>query len=171
MSVIIQRQSQQGASVVEFALVLPLFLLLLFAIVDFGMYFYTQHTMQYATREGMRLALVGGRVTREEELLDRKDSIITTIKEQASLALDPSRLEISIFELHELPADAEENSVFVDPPDWQERQDAGRPGKFMRVRTQYDYTFLTPFIGSLFPNNSIRIEAQTTYRNELFDES
>ena len=59
--VMLQRRkgNEQGATAVEFALVLPIFLLLTFAIIDFGRYFFVEHTLQYATREGMRLALVG----------------------------------------------------------------------------------------------------------------
>ena len=40
-----------GFTIVEFALVLPLFLILLAAIIDFGILFFVQHTLQFATRE------------------------------------------------------------------------------------------------------------------------
>ena len=50
----------RGATLVEFAMVLPVFVLLLFGIIEFGRYFFVQHTLQFATREGTRLALVGG---------------------------------------------------------------------------------------------------------------
>ncbi len=43
----------------EFALTLPIFIILVIGIIEFGWYFFVQHTLQYATREGMRLALVG----------------------------------------------------------------------------------------------------------------
>ena len=43
----------------EFALTLPVFFILVIGIIEFGWYFFVQHTLQYATREGMRLALVG----------------------------------------------------------------------------------------------------------------
>jgi hypothetical protein len=39
----------RGVTAVEFALIMPFFFLLLFAIVDFGWYFYSQHTIQFAT--------------------------------------------------------------------------------------------------------------------------
>jgi Flp pilus assembly protein TadG len=49
----------RGAVAVEFALVLPLFLLLIFGIVQYGWTFYqTQETAQ-AAREGARIAAVG----------------------------------------------------------------------------------------------------------------
>ena len=78
------RKGDRGATAVEFALVLPLFVLLLFGIIDFGRYFFVQHTVQFATREGTRLALVGG--TRWGTM-SRIDSIIQKIEDNAGLAI------------------------------------------------------------------------------------
>lgn len=50
---------ERGASLVEFALVLPLFLLLVGGMVDFGRAFYTQVTLTNAAREGARSAMYG----------------------------------------------------------------------------------------------------------------
>ena len=46
---------QHGQGLVEFALVLPVFLLLLLTMLDFGYAFYTNLTIEYATREGARV--------------------------------------------------------------------------------------------------------------------
>jgi len=155
------QSKEQGATLVEFALILPILILFIFAIVDFGRYFFIQHTLQYATREGMRLALVGGTITREEELLDRTDSMRTIIREKASLAINPDDLQINIFEV---------NPDFSDPDSWEEEtSDAGEPDAIMRVRTRYNLNFITPIIGSFFPENSILVQVQGTYRNEFFD--
>ncbi|MEO8457789.1 MAG: TadE/TadG family type IV pilus assembly protein [Chloroflexota bacterium] len=48
-----------GQALVEFALIIPLFLLLVFAIVDFGMGFYSWITVTNAAREGARVGAVG----------------------------------------------------------------------------------------------------------------
>ena len=50
------RQSDTGQTLVEFALVLPLMLILMFGIVDFGRAFYTWLTVTNAAREGARVA-------------------------------------------------------------------------------------------------------------------
>ncbi len=52
------RETERGQSLVEFAMVLPLFLLLLFSIVDFGRAFYTWLVVTNAAREGARAAAV-----------------------------------------------------------------------------------------------------------------
>lgn len=54
------RNTELGQSLVEFSLVLPFLLLLLFAIVDFGRAFYTWNTLSNASREGARVAAVQG---------------------------------------------------------------------------------------------------------------
>ena len=48
-----------GAAAVEFALVLPLLLLILFGIIDFGRWYNAQITLTQAAREGVRYAAIG----------------------------------------------------------------------------------------------------------------
>ena len=49
-----------GAAAVEFALVLPILLLLVFGIVDFGRLYFTQITLTDAAREGARVLALEG---------------------------------------------------------------------------------------------------------------
>ncbi|MBI4642331.1 MAG: pilus assembly protein [Deltaproteobacteria bacterium] len=53
-------RNQKGASVVEFAIIAPLFISLLFAIVEFGLIIYTKGMMAHASREGGRFGVVYG---------------------------------------------------------------------------------------------------------------
>lgn len=157
------RKSVRGATAVELALVLPIFLLLLFGIIDFGRYFFVQHTIQYATREGTRMALVGGTITDDEGIpLNRLESIREKIRDSASIAIDPSALSISIYRI---------TPSYSDPSDWEDEsaQTAGSGGDYMRVRTRYTYSFFTPLIGNFFSGGSNVIRAEATYRNEMFD--
>lgn len=50
---------QRGASAVEFALLVPVLLLLVFGIIDFGMAIMSQSVVSNATREGVRAASLG----------------------------------------------------------------------------------------------------------------
>ena len=56
----IKRQTlgQSGVSALEFAIVLPVLLLLLFGIVEFGVLFYDKAMITNASREGARLGIV-----------------------------------------------------------------------------------------------------------------
>lgn len=52
------RNTEAGQALVEFTMILPIFLLLLFALVDFGRAFYTWLVVTQAAREGARAAAV-----------------------------------------------------------------------------------------------------------------
>lgn len=56
-------RTERGAALVEFALVLPLLLVLVFGIVDFGRAFQSSITLTNATREGARLGATGANTT------------------------------------------------------------------------------------------------------------
>ena len=52
------KKREDGQSLVEFAMVVPIFLLVLFAIVDFGMAFHAWITVTNSAREGARIGAV-----------------------------------------------------------------------------------------------------------------
>ncbi len=75
---------EDGQSLVEFVLVLPIFLLVLFAIVDFGMAFHAWITVTNSAREGARLGSVHGsaaaiqqRVRNTASALDQANLTVT----------------------------------------------------------------------------------------------
>jgi Flp pilus assembly protein TadG len=154
-------KKNRGATAVEFALILPVFAFLVCGIVDMGYCLFVQHTLQFATAEGARLAMVGGTLNgKNGDPLSTAASIVQEIDNEAALAgISAAALQISIFPI---------TSTYGDPTGWTGEQDAGNPGDYMRVVTAYAYTFFTPFMGQFFPNGVLTITAQTTYRNELF---
>ena len=77
----------KGASAVEFVIVVLIFLVLAFGIIDYGWFFFRQHTIELATREGARVGVVRG----------DDDNITQAIKDKASLAVDPNDLNISFY--------------------------------------------------------------------------
>jgi len=54
------KKSQRGQSIVEFALVLPIFLLIMLGLVEFGRLWMTVNVLTGAAREGARAAAVHG---------------------------------------------------------------------------------------------------------------
>lgn len=58
-----------ATAIVEFAVVLPLLLVLLFGIIDFGWVFMIRQTMTNAAREGCRVAVL--KTSTEDDVLDR----------------------------------------------------------------------------------------------------
>lgn len=63
-------RDNQGQALVEFALVLPLLLLFLYAVIQFGLIFYAFITIEEATREGVRLASLGETATQIGQAID-----------------------------------------------------------------------------------------------------
>lgn len=53
------KDGERGQALVEFTLIIPIFLLLVFAIVDFGMGFHAWISVTNAAREGARIGAVG----------------------------------------------------------------------------------------------------------------
>jgi Flp pilus assembly protein TadG len=154
-------ENNRGTTAVEFALILPLFFMLILGIIDFGRFFFVQHTLQFATREGTRLALVGKTLTDQAgNPLSREASIVQAIQQNVSPAVDPLQVSINIFPVQ---------SDYSNPQGWKQQLNAGAPGQFMRVSTQYTFAFVTPMIGAFFPGGNFVVQAQATYRNELFN--
>ncbi|MCM3602696.1 pilus assembly protein [Robertmurraya korlensis] len=79
-------KSQKGQSMVEFALVIPILILLLFAILDFGRVFHAYLAIDHAGREAARAASIG-----------KDDSTIrsTAVSKASSISLAESQVAIS----------------------------------------------------------------------------
>ena len=58
---------RRGAATVEFAIIAPLFLLLLAGIIEFGQAFRIEHAISVASRRGVRSAIVNGATTAQVE--------------------------------------------------------------------------------------------------------
>lgn len=51
-------KNQKGATLVEFAIILPLLLLLIFGIIEFGLFLFNRHVITNAVREAARAGIV-----------------------------------------------------------------------------------------------------------------
>ena len=79
-------RSEKGQSMVEFALVVPLIILLLLGMVDFGRLFHAHLTLEHAGREAARAASIGK---------DEATVISTAISNAASLSLAEGQVHVS----------------------------------------------------------------------------
>ncbi len=89
------RRSQRGQTLVEFALILPILILILFGILEFGRIFYSYISITNAVREGARIGVVGA----------EDDEIIAKVKAAAHLKPEIQEDEIKILpeETHRTP--------------------------------------------------------------------
>jgi Flp pilus assembly protein TadG len=70
-----RRGRRAGQAVVEFALILPVFALLVFAAVEFGRAYYDLHLLTTAAREGARTGSLSGKV--ESDVQDSVSDFLT----------------------------------------------------------------------------------------------
>ena len=81
-----RKNGEKGQALVEFTLLLPIFLLLLFAIIDFGMGFYSWITVTNAAREGARLGVV---MATSQQIEDR-------VYQTADLPNESTRMTVTV---------------------------------------------------------------------------
>ncbi len=82
---------ERGQGLVEFALITPVFVLILLSMLDFGMAFYTNLTIEYASREGARVgaALAAGSPTLPcAQVDDYVMAAVQRVLESAGIAVD-----------------------------------------------------------------------------------
>ena len=79
-------RSEKGQAMVEFALVVPLLVMLLFGIIDFGRIFHTYLAIDHASREAARVASIG-----------ESDATIvsTAVTNAASVSLKSGQVSVS----------------------------------------------------------------------------
>ncbi len=137
-------QRQKGAEIVEFALVLPLLLLILFGIMEFGIVFFDKAIITNASREGARAGVVS-----RSPVLSNDD--ITTIVNNYSVGL------VSFSSSVASPVVTVTTTTIVAE-------------QFLTVKVEYSYTFLV--LGNLMSlfipsfSNPIVLSASTVMRYE-----
>jgi len=121
------RKGEKGQSLAEFVLVLPIFLILVFAIIDFGLGFHAWLTVTNSAREGARLGAVRAPVSGACDMdpSTKATNVICRVKETAS-SLDQAKLGVTVT----CP------SPSVSCP--------GTPGESIVVKVDYDYDLITP---------------------------
>ncbi|MBE6819606.1 MAG: pilus assembly protein [Ruminococcaceae bacterium] len=82
-------RGEDGQAMVEFALILPIFLLILCGIIDFGWLFYNQLSLNNACREGARYAVVN---TAEgygtQAIINHIENVTTTVFANDGVRID-----------------------------------------------------------------------------------
>lgn len=78
------RRGEKGQALVEFTFLVPIFLILVFAIVDFGMGFHAWISITNGAREGARLGAV---LATEQDIEDRVYESVTLPNEGTNMAV------------------------------------------------------------------------------------
>jgi Flp pilus assembly protein TadG len=73
------RRGDRGAALVEFAIVVPVFFLLVFGIIEFGWAFFQNLDVRHGAREGARLASVNYKTTANPTPADQTTQIVNEL--------------------------------------------------------------------------------------------
>ena len=145
-----RHRSVEGTSVVEIALIAPMFLLLLFATLDFGHLFWVELTLQNAIRQAARFAITGNHLpdpNHPGQSLSRVGSIVL-VAQQTAVGLDVSGIQIS-----SLTGGS---------------GSAGGPGDTVTISLTTNLPLITPIVGKFFPNGVYSFTVSVTMKNEPF---
>jgi Flp pilus assembly protein TadG len=140
-----------GQTMVEFASVLLLFLILIFAAFDFGRLFFVQMEVQQAVQEAGRYASTGNHLpdpNNPGQNLSRVNSIIAIAEQAVGGVVNFSSMQIS-----SLQGGA---------------GSAGGPGDTVTISFTTNLQLMTPIIARIFPNGQYTFTSSTTFKNEPF---
>jgi Flp pilus assembly protein TadG len=140
---------QRGQALVEMALVVPIFLIIVMSIVDFGWALRDYITITNAAREGARLGVLGCANTTQETAIKQR-----VVDYSGSLLTATSQVQV----------DANPSTTGVDACS------ATSPGSTnpLKIKASYTYNFITPlgsFVSSL-SGKTLTLSSSTTMRVE-----
>ena len=146
-------RSEEGQSIVEFAATFLVFILLVFAVFDFGHLFFVEMDVQNAIQEAARYGSTGQHLpdpNNPGNNLSRVNSIISTLQSN-STGVQFSSISVS-------------SAVGGSGS-------GGGPGDMMTVTATANMPLMTPLISRLFPNGQYTFTASITVKNEPFPPS
>ena len=114
---IAKRRGERGSAMVESALSLTVFLMLLFATIDFGRMVFAYNFVSYAAREATRYAVVRGTKTPTDA------TGLTTFVKNGAVGLDPSAITVT--------------------PTWTPDH---TPGSTVQVNVRYSFQPIAPYM-------------------------
>lgn len=140
------RRRRRGQALAEFALVIPIFLLMLFGIIDIGRYVYTANAMGNGAREGARAGSVGVRPSPVCDGLSRQNCVIAVARAN-SWGVAPNTITTTV--TCERPIGTASGTAVA----------SCRTNDGLRVRNATNFTLVTPLIAQFL--GSLQITGET----------
>jgi Flp pilus assembly protein TadG len=150
---------ERGAAVVEFAIVASVYLLVLIAIIEFGVMFWASLTMQYAVREGARFAITG---QIEAPYTTRYESVIAKVQ-NSSMGLWSKVSPVITIRINNGAPVSYANSAAYTPGMF------GAAGQIVVLQLDCKWPLITPLIQPFFTGGEYRFSVAATMRNEAFE--
>ncbi|WEF32004.1 TadE/TadG family type IV pilus assembly protein [Pseudoduganella chitinolytica] len=147
---------QSGATLVEMAIVAPVFLLVLLALVELSLMFFTTLTMQYAVREGARYAVTG------QTNLDP-----STGSQQRYAAVIAKMRDSSLGMYDKLSPVISVNGTSYSTSTYSSGM-FGTAGSIIVIKLDCNWKVTTPLLSQFFADGKYKFAVAVTMRNEFF---
>jgi Flp pilus assembly protein TadG len=154
------RRAKRGQSAVEFALVLPVLMLVVLGIVDFGRVFIAANALTHGTREAVRFSTVNGAVS-TANLAAIRNQVITEAT-RSGTTVTASQVSIDYFDTTDsgcttspyCSVGTADNGANYTAAGTCPRSDCGAPlvGDLVQVRVSVPWTAATVMINRLLPS-------------------
>lgn len=163
-----RRRAKSGATAVEFALVAPIFFVMIFAIIEAGAVYIGEAWMQYATSDVGRMVRTG------QIQLQNIDQ--TTFRNMVCARLNPylacdANLRVEVQAYSDFSAASFGPPVDANGNFTSSAYNPGSACQVVLVRNVYKWTLHTPFFTTFLVNNGTNkrlLSAATAFRNEPF---
>jgi Flp pilus assembly protein TadG len=146
------KRNDSGQTLVEVAISLSVFLMLVLGTIDFGYMFSTKLTLQNAVRQAGRYAITGRCLTNPDGSCQqtRYNSIIQTVEDVSLGLAKPSEIVLT-----------------CTPNGGGCPNQAGGPGDIITITVIHPYNFMSGPIGALL-HNTITLTVSSAFQNEAF---
>ncbi len=189
-------RKNDGSAIVEFAIVAPVFFLLVFGMLEFGLFLYSKVIIENIALEITRTVSLGKPSDAEcPGEVSREAYIKCLVKKKASVLINGDKTEVQIRVVNEGTTVPPDICFDTDPPSgapatcavyeevnnetgYQGAQEsnAGNSGQIIEARISYPWSVLMPLVGQFFQRtdnqgntrNVVMITAATVIRNEPF---
>jgi Flp pilus assembly protein TadG len=150
------RFRQSGATLVEMAIIAPVFLLVLLSLIELSMMFFATLTMQYAVREGARYAVTGqSNLDPNTGSQQRYAAVIADISDN-SLGMYAKLAPVISVNGTSYASTAYTAGMF------------GAAGAIIVLQLDCYWVVTTPFLSALFTDGKYHFAVAATMRNEYF---
>jgi hypothetical protein len=146
-------ESARGQNLVEAALIVPIFLLLTFGLIDFGTTFYIYLALENGVSQATRYAVTGQQMDDPANPTGPKlprDVSIKMAMRQATPTLNIPDSAFSFYNITKTIADS------------------GGPGDVIRVQVNYSVNLFTPLLRQFFTNGQLNLSVSSIMKNENY---
>jgi Flp pilus assembly protein TadG len=144
--------SARGQNLVEAALIVPIFLLLTFGLIDFGRVFYLYLALENGVSQATRYAVTGQQMDdplNAGQKLSRDISIRMAMRQATPTITIPD----SAFNFYNITKNV---------------SGSGGAGDVIRVRVDYTVSLFTPLLRPFFSNGQLLLSVSSTMKNENY---